>query len=148
MKSSYRIDAENGLVYGLNGSPIRNVGTRGYIRINRRGKSISSVHKMIWESVHGQIPNGMQINHKNGIKTDNRLCNLELVTPSANTLHAYQTGLASAVGEQNGRAILTESDVVRIRESTATHATLAREYGVSRRTIGDVKARLRWRHVP
>ena len=50
-------------------------------------------HRLIWMLAHGPIPNGLQINHKNGNKKDNRLYNLEIVTPSENVKHAYNTGL-------------------------------------------------------
>ena len=44
------------------------------------------VHRIVWEAVTGSpIPKGMQINHRNEIKTDNRFFeNLELVTPKQN----------------------------------------------------------------
>ena len=38
------------------------------------------VHKIVWESFVGEVPKGMEIDHKNGIKTDNRLRNLRCVT--------------------------------------------------------------------
>ena len=44
-----------------------------------------SVHKCVWESFNGQIPYGYQINHINEDKTDNRLENLNLMTPKENT---------------------------------------------------------------
>jgi hypothetical protein len=47
----------------------------------------------------------MQINHINGVKWDNRISNLEIVTPGENLAHAYRIGLASAKGDKNGRAI-------------------------------------------
>lgn len=59
----------------------------GYLGIELRidGKRCFSVaHKVIWETFNGKIPDGMQINHINEDKRDNRLENLELVTPSEN----------------------------------------------------------------
>lgn len=45
------------------------------------------VHRVVYESVTGKpIPKGMQINHINEVKTDNRFFeNLELVTPKQNS---------------------------------------------------------------
>ena len=44
------------------------------------------VHRVIYESVTGeQIPEGMQINHINEDKADNRFCNLNLMTPKENS---------------------------------------------------------------
>ena len=38
------------------------------------------VHRLVYEAFHGIIPEGMQVNHINEDKTDNRLENLNLMT--------------------------------------------------------------------
>lgn len=52
----------------------------GYLRSFLNGKKTCQ-HRLIWESANGKIPEGFHIHHKNGIKTDNRLENLELLSP-------------------------------------------------------------------
>ena len=43
------------------------------------------VHRLVWEAFNGQIPEGLQVNHINEIKSDNRLENLNLMTCKENT---------------------------------------------------------------
>lgn len=105
--SQFKTDPEAGIVYGMRGAPIKKQ-VNGYIHIRSKTKTSSAsmlAHRLIWERVHGPIPKGMQINHINGIKSDNRIANLELATPSRNSKHAYEIGLRSAKGVLNGRAI-------------------------------------------
>lgn len=49
-------------------------------------------HRIVWETAHGPIPEGMQINHKDLDKSNNRLSNLEVVTPAENIRHSYANG--------------------------------------------------------
>lgn len=145
----YRIDAANGLVYGRKGKPFLRLSTFGYVVVTIKHKEFMA-HRMIWESVNGPIPEGLQINHINGIKTDNRIENLELVTPSQNTLHAYALRLTSAVGTRNGRAKLADADVISIRDRASkgeTFVSISRDFPVSARTISDVVSRRIWSHV-
>lgn len=55
----------------------------GYVRVNVYGKP-RLAHRIIWEMVNGLIPEGMQIDHINGRRDDNRMDNLRLVTHSGN----------------------------------------------------------------
>jgi hypothetical protein len=62
----------------------------GYYHIDLRSKSFS-VHRIILLTFIGYSE--LQCNHKNGIKKDNRLENLEYCTCSENLYHAYKNGL-------------------------------------------------------
>ncbi len=61
----------------------------GYLNISFRSKDFSS-HRLV---AKGYIPNPLNkpdVNHKNGIKNDNRVENLEWVTKSENSTHCWQ----------------------------------------------------------
>lgn len=47
-------------------------------------KKTTKVHKLVWEAFNGPIPEGMQIDHRDGDKTNNMLENLRCVTPKEN----------------------------------------------------------------
>lgn len=64
------------------------------IRLFKNGQSFTyRAHRIVYETFVETIPMGYEINHKNGIKNDNKLCNLEMCTHSENVRHAVATGL-------------------------------------------------------
>ena len=72
-----------------------NVGGKGYLRltlqIEGRLRSVM-VHRVIWEWLKGPIPVGVQINHIDLNKQNNRISNLELLSGSGNIRHSYRNG--------------------------------------------------------
>lgn len=46
------------------------------------------VHRLVWQEWKGLIPEGYYVDHINGNKSDNRVENLQLLTPSENA-HKY-----------------------------------------------------------
>lgn len=54
---------------------------------------IKTIHRIVWETYIGVIPDNIQINHIDGNKSNNSLSNLELVTGSENLKKAVIEGL-------------------------------------------------------
>ena len=123
-----------------------------HLALSRNGKSkYYLVHQLITLAFFGPCPDGREINHKDGVKTNNRLDNLEYVTPSENQQHALACDLRTpAHGEQHFRAKLTEKDVRDIRVALANGASLrglGRKYGVHATAIRDIGLGKTWKHV-
>jgi len=69
---------------------------KGYLRLslNKEGnKSNHLVHRIVANAFIPKIEGKDLINHKNGVKSDNKVENLEWVTNQENIIHAYQNGL-------------------------------------------------------
>lgn len=134
--------------------PLRRIGSRPsgncrYCVINIR-KSLVLTHRIVYQTLVGEIPEGLTVNHINGIKTDNRPENLELLSMSDNIKHAFRIGLMSNSGEKHPAARLTAADVLAIRRTVAAGASrkgLAERYGVCGDAINKIVARTRWKHV-
>jgi len=125
---------------------------RGYRLVNlyRDGRPRNFlVHRLVASAFIAVIPEGWEVNHKDGDKNNNAVDNLEIVTPEQNRLHAKRHGLLRR-GERNPRAKLTEAEVREIRRRRAEGESvtlLARNYYVGERAIFLICRRETWKHV-
>lgn len=127
---------------------------KGYLRVKLCGKPYL-VHRLVALTFIRNPENKPHINHKNGVKTDNWVENLEWVTISENIKHAFRLGLRvppNNVGESHSQVKLKESEVQEIRYLRKTYNTpyksMAVYYGVTIATIGDIIHRNSWDHLP
>lgn len=132
---------------------------RGYksvtLCVNDQKKTLA-VHRLVWESFNGKIPDGFVINHKNGAKAWNRLSNLEVMTISENTAHGFRhLGRKPPnnpnPGAKNGRAIISDDQVREIRQrykqGGVSQTSLANEFGLTQASVSRIVLRKNWSHI-
>ena len=130
--------------------------TRGYATVGLvapgRKQVPRVIHRLVLSAFVCPAPKGHYANHINGDKTDNRLCNLEWVTPAQNIKHAYHTGLhGKYAGSAASAAKLTEQQVKDILERIARREyrkDIAAFYGIGLKTIDEIVSGNNWKHVP
>lgn len=99
----------------------------GYNTISLEGKRYY-IHRLVAMMFLGDWDNKLRVNHKNGIKNDNRVDNLEMITHSQCIKQAISSGLYVPFKK------LTNNEVIEIKEILAsglyTQTYIASLYGV------------------
>jgi HNH endonuclease len=121
---------------------------RNTFHLLNKKKIFTGHHKIIALTFIPNPENKPQINHINGIKSDNRVENLEWVTNQENMDHSIKMGLRHwEKGDLSKNHKLNEIDIPEIRkrlENGETQLSIAKIYGVKRQTIGDIKLGRKW----
>jgi len=139
---------------------------------NRNGYCLCALHKngkLKSHLVHRLIAytfleiSTLVINHKNGVKTDNRIENLEFVTQKDNIIHGQKIGLyknrnkltserfKKMVGEDNYFCKLSNEKVKEIRRLYKTKLYTQKElgeiFGVAGPVISNIVNYKTWKHI-
>ena len=77
------------------------------------------VHRIVWEAFNGSISEGLQVNHINEVKTDNRLSNLNLMTRKENI--NYGTGIERRAKKQSKVVLQFTLDNILVKEYPSAH---------------------------
>jgi hypothetical protein len=131
----------------LAGSP----GAYGYVYASlvQNGKKLRrGIHQFIALAFHGPCPEGLELDHKDRNKNNNRPDNLEYVTHQENIRRARISGSwNTARGERSGNAKLTDAAVRAIRHDARPQRVVAAEHGISGVAVCLIRQRKSWKHV-
>lgn len=135
----YRVSSL-GRIYSLKHNKIRVLcpNRKGYLGLGlyKNGKVYTKVvHRLVAKAFIPNPENKPQINHKSGIKSNNRVSNLEWCDQFENMRHAFDTGLKEGLpGEKNGRATLSQEivDLIKSRYNSGEKITdISRELNIN-----------------
>jgi hypothetical protein len=132
-------------VIGKDGKVLKTGGCHGYRKycpMLKTGKSKNILEHRLFAICFIQNPeNKSEVNHRDGVKSNNSLSNLEWVTPKENTNHAVRTGLQDNSGERHGQAKLQDSEIPMIfdmRKMGLTQKAIGLHFGVSQTQISHI----------
>ena len=156
------VDAENGKVYRTRGpggitldkpQEMKGSDCNGYLVVkisNGTTKLTCRIHRIVWISKYGVIPEGYVIDHVNSNKKDNRISNLQLLTPAENSTKAAQDGLY-ATGEDNGATKISpdlHDEIAYMHHIEGkTMRQLAEIYGISKSRIHQIIKEIGWTDI-
>ena len=123
----------------------------GYLRVRTSRDSKSFIHVLVAECFIGSRVERITVNHKNGVKSDNKISNLEYLTNRDNVIHSYkELGRIGAQGQRNGSAKLKDQDVLKIialYRAGMTRKEIALSYNVSVSPIDKVIKNRTFKHI-
>ena len=115
-----------------------------------------TVHRLVAIAFLGD-PKNREVNHKNRIKNDNMVGNLEYLTRRENIRHGIANGsmrspgkirqYAHTSGVNHHKAKLSENQVIKIFNSQEKLVSLSEKYGVSFSTVSAILTRKTWVRV-
>ena len=109
-----------------------------------------TIHSLVAKAFIPNPNNLPEVNHKDGIKYNNNVTNLEWSTFSDNTKHAYRMGLMKGMkGEKSPQSKLTDIQVKEIRElkGKLIQEEIASIYNVCRQTISSIHRNINWKNI-
>lgn len=128
----------------------RRKNTTMYRRTKIRSKTIP-IHRLVAATFIPNPNNYPEVNHKDGVKHNNNVENLEWCTTKQNNMHAVMNGLdLHCKGSDHWLAKINEMTAAKIKnliKSGMMCTKIASELDVSKHIVYDIKYNKAWRHI-
>lgn len=115
----------------------------GYYRVelygSRQKRHRYKVHRLVIETFVGK--SDLVVNHKNGVKTDNRLENLEYCTRSENCIHSVKNGMLKR------KLTVPQAMSIKYGHLNEKVSSIAKKYKVTVSTIYAIRGGHSWKHI-
>lgn len=112
-----------------------------------RNQKTHSVHRLVGIAFVQNPDNKPQVNHIDGVATNNVKWNLEWNTNGENGRHARRIGICKQIAETASSAKLTNSQVLDIFKSNLKQSELCLKYGLSSCCVSNIKTGRKWSSV-
>lgn len=148
IKDDVSYDLEKGIIKTPKGTNGTLCSSTGYLRF-RKNNRLLQVHQFLAVLYFGEKCIGMQVNHIDGNKLNNKRSNLEVVSQKDNLKHQFDYGL-NAKGSDIGTSKLKESEVLEIRKLKKDGLSMyriAKMYNVGETCIANIIHRKTWTHI-
>lgn len=142
--NDYEITKDGKVINKRNGRVVKpQLNGKGYYRVSIGGE-LRFVHRLVAEKYIPNPNNLPQVNHIDGNKTNNSVCNLEWVSNKDNRIHALKNGL-HLTGDKCPWSKLNQEKVDFIRNNPdMSIKELSEMFNVSRSAISDVRFYRTW----
>lgn len=145
----------NNAIFPFNGRILKPQADRGgYLRVSLRANSVAvfhSVHRLVANHFIGNPYNLPEVNHKVGIKSDNRASQLEWCDRSYNKTHAYRVlGQEKMRGERSGTAKVTEAEIKKMADDYThlkSYIKVGKKYNISGTQAWRILTKKSWQHL-
>ena len=117
----------------------------GYGRVSYMGKD-QAAHRVAWEIANGAPAGDLKVLHKCDVRNCINPKHLFLGTDADNVADKCAKG-RQAKGEKNGKAKLTNQEVMNIRGDNRPSSHIAKDYGVSAETIRGIRRGRCWKET-
>lgn len=122
----------------------------GYIMVALHKDKIQrtrTIHRLVMLAFHG--PSKLEVNHKNGNKKDNRLENLEYVTPKQNSEHSAANNLCASGTRVHGAKLNPDSvrEIRRLFAAGVSYLKIGARFQIHPMGVYQIVQRKTWKRV-